>query len=159
MFTNRFIKYILAISMAVMLMIGCVDPVEEGEALKAELLLPMACDTLYFDSTFHFSLRATSSYGLGKVSMDMHDNFGHHNHGAHETCNMDPVKDPINPFVNDWLFDLPNDSTDYILDTLISLPQPDTGKYDTGDYHFHITITDMDGNSVFTTRDVKILER
>ncbi|MBN1187134.1 MAG: DUF4625 domain-containing protein [Bacteroidales bacterium] len=133
----------------------------EDEQPVVELLSPMPCDTLYFGESFHYTAKITDNTGLGNISMDMHNNFGHHSHGAHESCSMDAVKEAVNPYSANWIFSLPEDKKEYVFDTLLTLPEMknDTTLYDFGDYHFHIYVTDNDGYQVFTTLDVKILNR
>ena len=139
---------------------GCIEDKDtEEEKPVIELQSPLPCDTLYFGETYHFTVKITDNTGLGNISMDMHHNFGHHNHGAHATCNMDDPKDAIHPFANSWVFSLPDEKKEHIFDTLIQLPNTKTESllYDPGDYHFHIYVTDIDGYQVFTSLDVKVL--
>jgi hypothetical protein len=144
----------------VLVVTACIEKKDtDKERPVVELLLPQPCDTLYFGQSFLYSVKITDNTGLGNISMDLHNNFGHHNHGDHETCNMDPAREAVNPYANNWLFSLPSDQTVFIFDTLLSIPLHDanTASFDTGDYHFHIYITDNEGYQVFTTLDVKIL--
>lgn len=128
------------------------------EKPRVILLSPMPCDTIYFGQDFNFSMRITDNTGLGKISMDLHNNFGHHNHGDHETCNMDEAKEAINPYSNNWIFSLPEGKKDHVYDTLLTLPQNFNDTIiDTGDYHFHIYVTDNEGYQTFTSLDVKAL--
>ncbi len=133
----------------------------EEEQPSVELLSPLPCDTLYFGEPFLYSVKITDNTGLGNISMDMHNNFGHHNHGAHESCNMDGTKDAVNPYANSWIFSLPTEKKEYVFDTILSLPamKNDTTPYDFGDYHYHIYVTDNDGYQVFTSLDVKVLNK
>jgi len=146
---------ILAIAMS-----SCVEEKDtEKEKPILELISPNPCDTLYFGEAFHFRVNINDNTGLGNISMDMHNNFGHHSHGLHESCNIDPPKDAVIPFSDSWIFSLPPAQKKYLFDTLLSLPdmKNDSTEYDTGDYHFHIYITDNDGYLSFTSLDVKVL--
>jgi hypothetical protein len=133
----------------------------EKEQPKVELISPMPCDTLYFAEGFRFAVRVSDNTGLGNISMDIHNNFGQHNHGAHAACNYDAPKDAVSPFASSWIFALPSEKLEYVLDTVLVLPaiKNDTVFYDTGDYHFHIYVTDNDGYQVFTSLDVKVLHK
>lgn len=140
---------------------GCIKKEDTViEQPSVELISPFPCDTLYFGDTFTFEVTVTDNTGLGNICMDMHNNFGHHDHGSHETCIMDPIKDAVNPFTDSWIFGLPEEKTEYTFTTQIELPEfdSDSGNFDTGDYHFHIYITDNVGYQTFTTLDVKVLE-
>ena len=154
-------KFCIIISILLFLTIfGCIEEKDtEIEKPVIELLSPKPCDTLYFGESFRYSAKISDNTGLGNISMDMHNNFGHHNHGAHESCNMDAPKEAVHPYSNSWIFSLPSDKLNYVFDTLISLPdmKNDSTYYDSGDYHFHIYVTDNDGYQVFTTMDVKAL--
>ena len=141
---------------------ACIEEKDtEIEQPVVELLSPLPCDTLYFGESFNYTVKITDNTDLENISMDMHNNFGHHNHGAHETCNMDAPKDAVHPYANSWIFSLPEEKKEYVFDTLLSLPamKNDTTLYDFGDYHFHIYVTDNDGYQVFTSLDVKVLNK
>jgi len=150
--------FLLAVSLITIW--GCIEEKDtEIEKPVVELLSPNPCDTLYFGESFLYSVKITDNTGLGNISMDMHNNFGHHNHGAHESCNMDAQKEAVHPYSNSWIFSLPSEKKEFVFDTLICLPdmKNDTTYYDFGDYHFHIYVTDNDGYQVFTSLDVKAL--
>lgn len=151
---------LLSIAFLSILLASCIKQKDtEDEKPKIEFMSPLPCDTLYFGGSFHITMRITDDSGLGNISMDMHNNFGQHNHGDHESCAMDDAKDAVNPFANSWIFALPSERTDFIFDTIIPLPERknDSVFYDKGDYHFHIYITDNDGYQVFTSLDTKVL--
>ena len=139
---------------------GCIEEKDtEIEQPSIELLLPKPCDTLYFGESFLFRAKITDNTGLGNISMDVHNNFGHHNHGSHETCSMDETKEAIDPFFDNWIFSLSDEKKEFVFDTLLSVPfmKDDTIYFDSGDYHFHIYVTDNEGYQIFTTFDVKVL--
>ena len=144
---------------------SCIEKSNTEEEMPAfELLSPLPCDTIYFGEQYLFEVKFTDNAGLGSLYMDLHNNFGHHSHGEHESCAMDAVKDAVNPYYNDWNIKLPEDSTSYLLKEQINFEEFSTEggtetKWDEGDYHFHIYITDKDGNQVFTALDVKMLYR
>ncbi len=142
------------------LLFACIDQNNTEENMpKIELVSPMACDTLHFGQSFRFVANISDNVGLGNISMDAHHNFGHHSHGDHETCNMDDTKDAVNPYEESWIFTLPKNQKEFVLDTLLTLPAKDDSNldFDTGDYHFHIYVTDSEGFLIFTTFDVKAL--
>jgi hypothetical protein len=141
---------------------ACIDQKDtEMEQPVIELISPLPCDTLYFGEKFHYTVKITDNTGLGNISMDLHNNFGHHNHGAHEGCNWDVAKDAVNPYANSWIFGLPEEKMEFTFDTLLALPamKNDTTLFDFGDYHFHIYVTDNDGYQIFTSLDVKVLNQ
>ncbi|MBN2485639.1 MAG: DUF4625 domain-containing protein [Bacteroidales bacterium] len=155
-------KEILLALFVVFALRACIEEKDtEKEKPQIELLSPLPCDTLYFGETFHYTVRITDNTGLGNISMDLHNNFGHHNHGNHTSCSMDAAKEALYPYANAWIFSLPEKEKDFVFDTLITLPaaKNDSVLYDYGDYHFHIYVTDNDGYQVFTSLDVKILNR
>lgn len=142
--------------------ISCIDPKNtEEEQPVAEIMSPLPCDTLYFGEPFTFRVSLKDNTGLGNISFDVHNNFGHHNHGAHESCVFDPAKQAVDPFTESWIYSLPEEENEYVFEQTIQIPAQKTGSgpYDIGDYHFHIYITDNEGYQVFTTRDVKMLYR
>ncbi len=155
---------ILAIIFAVTIIAGCAKD-EDTEKLQPEIeiISPEMCDTLYFDEayTYKFKLTDPSGDGFGNLSMDVHHNFDHHTHGDHLPCEMDPKKQPFNPYEEAWIFDLPDDKSEYIFETEITIPSEVEDKedayHDYGDYHFHIYVTNNEGYQVFTTFDFKLL--
>lgn len=138
------------------ILIGCIKEKETIiEQPLVEVIAPAPCDTIRFGETFRFLVKVTDNTGLGNIKMDVHNNFGHHLHGDHEICNMDEPKDALNPYFDEWILELPTQNPEYTLDTLLYIS--DTSNFDTGDYHFHMYITDNEGYQTYTTVDVKIL--
>ncbi|WP_109830033.1 DUF4625 domain-containing protein [Reichenbachiella versicolor] len=155
-------KYTLYVILIAVIVSACIEEKDtEIEQPVIELLSPSPCDTLRFGESFNFRVKITDNTGLGNISMDVHHNFGHHNHGVHESCDMDEKKDAVNPYSNGWVFSLPEERKEYVFDTGITFPamKDETTNYDTGDYHFHIYVTDNDGYQVFTTLDIKVLDQ
>lgn len=143
---------------------SCVkDNDEEILPPKIELLTPWHCDTIYFDepATYRFRITDESNVGLGNFSMDIHNNFNHHSHGDHETCAMDPKKDPVHPYEEVWITSLPGNTHEYLLEMEITMPlmKDQTHEHDQGDYHFHIYVTNAEGYQTFTSLDIKLLKR
>ncbi len=144
---------------------SCVKDNKDEEILppEIEILAPWYCDTIYFDEevTYRFRVTDKSGVGLGNFSMDIHNNFNHHSHGSHISCDMDPQKDPVHPFEEVWIESLPDDQSDYLLEMDITIPlmKDDEHEHDQGDYHFHIYITNAEGYQTFTSFDIKLLKR
>lgn len=121
------------------LLTACIEEKDtDVEKPVVELLSPLPCDTLYFGESFHYTVKIRDNTGLGKISMDLHNNFRQHNHGNHASCKMDTSKDAVHPYANSWIFSLPEDKKEHVFDTLLMLPdlKNDTTQYDFGDYHF-----------------------
>lgn len=153
---------LIAIVIAVALMYGCAKDVDTEEVQpKVELLTPSPCDTLYYGEPFVYRIKITdpSGNGLGNLSLDIHNNFNHHSHGSHITCQMDPKKDPVDPYEEAWIFSLPDDKDEYVFEETFTFPEKKdvNTPWDEGDYHFHIYVTNQDGYQTFTTLDVKVL--
>lgn len=131
------------------------------EMPQIQIVSPLPCDTIYYDKEFRFRAIITDNIGLGFISMDIHNNFGHHSHGNHETCNIDVTKSPQIPYINNWIFELPRTKTEYILDTILMIKNNtiDDTKFDVGDYHFHVYVTDNEGYQIFTSFDCKLLDK
>lgn len=129
---------------------------DHGDKPVIQLLSPLPCDTLYFGESFTFKVKVSDKDGLGNIKMDIHHNFGHHQHGDHAPCEMDPAKPAVQPFFEEWIFSLPEKEKEHIFETPVSFPD---NNFDTGDYHFHIYATDNLGYQSFTTLSVKVLNR
>ncbi len=139
-----------------LLILGSCVKKDHGDKPVIELISPAPCDTLYFGETFSFKIKVSDKDGLGNVKMDIHHNFGQHQHGDHVPCELDSPKTAINPFFEEWIFELPEKENDYFFETSISFPD---NNFDTGDYHFHIYVTDNVGYQSFTTLSVKVLKK
>jgi hypothetical protein len=142
--------------------VACVDEKDTEELQPlVELLSPLPCDTLYFDEPFTFMLKIEdpSQSGLGSLSFDAHNNFNHHSHGSHASCLMDDKKDADNPWEDVWIYTLPDDKTEHVfeLEIIVPMQDDDDNLYDSGDYHFHIYVTNSEGYQAFTSFDFKLL--
>lgn len=125
---------------------------------------PVNCDTLYFGESFNFKVLLSDNLELGSISafsIDIHNNFDNHSHSTEVTaCNIDPVKEPVNPYLFIKSFDIPSGVSEYETNLEISIPSSDSnGDYDEGDYHFFISLTDKNGWSTQKGLSVKMLHR
>lgn len=158
------IRFIIAALLLFVIVSSCVkDDDKEVLPPEVEILAPWFCDTIYFGEpvVYRFKITDPSNVGLGNFSMDIHNNFNHHSHGAHESCQMDPKKDPVHPFEEVWIVKLPEDKSEYLLEMEITMPlmKDDEHEHDQGDYHFHIYITNAEGYQTFTSLDIKLLKK
>lgn len=121
---------------------------------------PVNCDTLYFGETFVVKVLLSDNEELGSFSIDIHHNFDHHSHSTEVTeCNLNPIKDPVNPYLFIQDYDIPRGLKEYETNLSISLETGDnTGLFDEGDYHFFISLTDKEGWSVQKGLSIKILQ-
>jgi hypothetical protein len=129
--------------------------------LSRQDAFPVNCDTLYFGESFTMKVRFTDNAELGSFSIDIHHNFDHHSHSTEVTeCDMDPVKEPVNPYVFIQDYDIPSGMSEYVTDVTIALPSGDNnGLYDEGDYHFFLSLTDAEGWSAQKGLSVKMVRR
>jgi hypothetical protein len=129
--------------------------------LTTQDAFPVNCDTLYLGEPFTWRARFTDNVELGSYSLEVHQNFDHHAHSTEiETCQLDPVKDPVNPFHTIMDFEIPAGTKEYTVNNEIQLPLSDTnGPFDEGDYHFFISLTDREGWSAQKGLSIKILRR
>ncbi|MGB9745463.1 MAG: DUF4625 domain-containing protein [Bacteroidales bacterium] len=115
---------------------------------------PKSCDTVYTGRSFHFIAKFSDNYALGSFSLDIHNNFDHHAHSTNiETCQMDAIKTPVNPFTFIKSFEIPEGLKQYEANVEINVP----ANIDAGDYHFFIMLTDFTGWSSQKGMSIKIL--
>jgi hypothetical protein len=122
------------------------------------------CDTLYFGESFDFKVLFSDNSELGSTgafSIDIHNNFDHHSHSTEVTeCNLDPIKEPVNPYLFIEDYDIPAGLSEYEVNLSIALPNGDTGgDFDDGDYHFFISLNDKEGWSTQKGLSIKIFHR
>ena len=122
---------------------------------------PKNCDTLYFGESFDLTILLTDNRELGSFSIGIHNNFDHHSHSTEVTeCSLDPIKDPVNPFVFIENYNIPVGQSDYQTNMSISIPSANVnGVYDEGDYHLFISLTDKEGWSAQMGLSIKMLHR
>ena len=138
-----------------------IDKVKPVIDLSIQNAFPVNCDTLYFGESFELKVLFTDNAELGSYSIDIHNNFDHHSHSTEVTeCSLDPIKDPINPFLFIEDYNIPAGQSDYQTNMSISIPSSNgNGDYDEGDYHFFISLTDKEGWSSQKGLSIKMLHR
>jgi hypothetical protein len=138
-----------------------VDTIKPTIDLSIDGAFPAPCDTLYFGELFVVKALLSDNAELGSYSIDIHDNFDHHTHTTElEECDLDPVKSADNAFKFIQSYDIPEASLSYTTEQTLTIPEQDgLEKYDEGDYHFQIRVTDKEGWSSMKGYGVKILRR
>jgi len=152
--------YSILIIITAVLFASCDDAVKDEKVpvidISADDAFPKNCVTVYRGESFDFKIRLTDNIELGSFSVEMHHNFDHHTHSTSATqCEMDPVKNAVNPllFINEY--PIPEKLREYWATGTISIP----ANVDTGDYHFMIRITDTSGWQSFEGISVKVADR
>lgn len=132
--------------------------------LSIEGAFPVNCDTLYFGEEFTFRAKFSDDVELGSTnaySIDIHNNFDHHSHTTEVIeCNLDPIKDPVNVYSTNETYDIPEGLQEYEAEFTFTLPSGDNdGDFDSGDYHFFISLCDHEGWTAQKGLSIKILHR
>ncbi|MUU77105.1 DUF4625 domain-containing protein [Winogradskyella endarachnes] len=116
---------------------------------------PQACQELSKGETYSFSALVIDNLELASYSIDIHNNFDHHTHDDQEaTCELDPIKDPINPFIFIENYAIEAGLTSYEINVSIDIPN----DIDSGDYHCSYSVTDVTGWQRITSLDIKIID-
>jgi hypothetical protein len=138
-----------------------IDVIKPEIDLSIQNAFPVNCDTLYFGESFDLNALLTDNVELGSFSIDIHHNFDHHSHSTEVTeCQLDPIKDPVNPFLFIEEYDIPDGLAEYEPNESISIPASNTeGAFDEGDYHFFMSLTDSEGWSAQKGLSIKMLYR
>jgi len=159
------VPYIFIFTLLIAVFTGCEDENVDDQKPEIDLTIPGAfpanCDTIYFGESFTLKLRFIDNAQLGSYSIDIHNNFDHHSHSTEVTeCQLSPKKEPVNPFLFIQDYTIPGGTTDHTTDLEISVPDGDTeGKFDEGDYHFFISLTDKEGWSTQKGLSIKMHHR
>ncbi|MEL4307722.1 DUF4625 domain-containing protein [Joostella sp. CR20] len=136
------------------------DDVEKDEqkptiTVNYEGGFPQACETLKRGESYHFKALVTDNMALAAYSLDLHHNFDHHTHDDQGAdCELDALKEAVNPLIYMENFSIPDGQTSYEIDILITIPD----DVDTGDYHCAYSVTDQTGWQSRTSVDIKIVE-
>ena len=156
--TNSILSFTLILTLGLFIF-SCTPKDKDDEYPVIDMsgdAFPQNCDTIYRGERFAFKATFTDNVELGGYSINIHHNFDHHNHSSYdEECEMDAVKDPVNPFVLIEAFSIPSGSTSYIAADSILVP----AGVDTGDYHFQIQLTDKEGWQEILGISIKIKDR
>ncbi|MCK7556483.1 DUF4625 domain-containing protein [Chitinophaga sedimenti] len=122
--------------------------------ISAADAFPVQCSVLKRGENFDVKMLLRDNRELGSLSIDIHHNFDQHSHSTEvNTCNSDPVKIPVNPFVLIKSYPLPAAQTSYRAEMQISVPQ----DIDPGDYHFLVRVTDKAGWQTIRGISIKII--
>lgn len=117
---------------------------------------PLTCDVVYKGESFTFKAIFTDNQELGSYNIEIHNNFDHHSHSTDDVeCDLDEKKKPVNPFIYNKDFRIPDGLVFYEADNKISVPS----DVDSGDYHFMIRLTDKSGWQQLKAVSIKIRER
>jgi hypothetical protein len=140
---------------------GNVDREEPSIDLSIPDAFPVNCDTLYFGESFQLKWSFSDNTELGSYRIDIHDNFDQHSHSTEVTeCNLDTKKTPVNPYEFIEEFSIPAGLKEYETNLSFSIPSGNgKGSYDTGDYHFFVSLTDRTGWTAMKGLSIKILTR
>ncbi|WP_335967085.1 DUF4625 domain-containing protein [Galbibacter sp. PAP.153] len=158
---KRFYKYLMLFLVPVVLFSCSSDDSADKDEEKPEITVkyndgfPQACAELARGETYHFKAMVTDNIELASYSVDIHNNFDHHTHddqGAQ--CELDPVKESVNPMIFMENHSIEGSLTSYEIDMEISIPE----DVDVGDYHCQYSVTDQTGWQSRTSIDIKIVE-
>lgn len=117
---------------------------------------PLTCDIVYRGESFTFKALFTDNRKLGNYNIEIHNNFDHHSHSTDDVdCEPDEKKIPVNPFVYNKSFPIPDGEVSFEAENTIFVPE----DVDTGDYHFMIRLTDKSGWQQLKAVGIKVRER
>ncbi|MBU2919874.1 DUF4625 domain-containing protein [Winogradskyella psychrotolerans] len=116
---------------------------------------PQVCEQLLKGETYSFKAQVADNKALASYSLDLHHNFDHHTHDDQgETCDLEPIKGAVNPFIYMENFEIEGGLTTYEINISITIPD----DIDIGDYHCSYSVTDETGWQSRTSIDVKIID-
>ncbi|WP_442587540.1 DUF4625 domain-containing protein [Pedobacter sp. AW31-3R] len=122
-------------------------------SIAAPDAFPKQCSVIKRGEKFIFRAVLSDNVELGSVSVDIHHNFDHHTHSTEVTsCEMEPVKVAVNPFLLIQAYQIPTGQKTFTVQQELTVP----ANVDTGDYHFMIRLTDKEGWQTIRGISVKI---
>ncbi len=117
---------------------------------------PLTCDVVYRGESFTFKALFTDNRELGNYNIEIHNNFDHHSHSTDDVdCEQDEKKIPVNPFIYNESFRIPDGIVSYEAENNIYIPE----DADPGDYHFMIRLTDKSGWQQLKAVGIKVRDR
>lgn len=121
---------------------GCTDKDVDTVYPEIQMIQPLNCDSVSVGGTMLVKALFTDNKELGSYSIEIHNNFDHHNHSTEaNTCVMSPNKTPVNPFTYINSFELDAGLKEKEITLNITVP----AQIDTGDYHLVLRLTDKEG--------------
>ncbi len=130
-----------------------VDTIYPTIDISAANAFPQQCSIIQKGQSITVRFTANDNVELGSASIDIHQNFDHHNHSTEiNTSTLDPVKTPVKPFMLMKTFLIPAGKTMHVVEEQISVP----ADVDAGDYHFMLKVTDKSGWQTLKGLSVKI---
>lgn len=161
MTTTTMNKYFIFISLLCALCACSGDDEEDKDMVKPSIsesgvvASPIDCFVLHKGDVLPFRYVFEDNVELGKFNIEIHHNFDHHTHSTSALeCELDDKKQPVNPWVYNEDYDIPENQKKYNAHLDIEIPE----DIDTGDYHFAIRLTDKTGWQTLKAVSIKIIE-
>ena len=124
-------------------------------AADGEQTCPVDCQQFKRGSVIPFHYLLSDNVELGSYNIEVHNNFDHHTHSTSAAeCEIDAEKAPVNPWVYNSDFDIPQGQQSYTATINIDIP----ADIDPGDYHFMVRLTDQAGWQQLRSMAIKIVE-
>lgn len=140
---------------------ACGSTSKEQDKVPPEILphgdyaSPLNCQQFQRGGVLPFAYAFGDNVELGSFNLEIHNNFDHHTHSTEAgECKPDPVKNPVNPWIYNQDFPIP-DNLDYY-EAEIDIPIP--ADIDPGEYHFMIRVTDASGWQELRSVSIRITE-
>ncbi|WP_418513049.1 DUF4625 domain-containing protein [Corallibacter sp.] len=131
------------------------DEIKPTISINYDEGFPQACAELVKGETYTFRALVTDNVELASYSLNIHHNFDHHTHDDQQAiCNLDPIKQAVNPMIYMENFTVDSGLATYEINIPITIPN----DIDTGDYHCAYSVTDKTGWQSRTSIDIKIVE-
>ncbi|MFW6203138.1 MAG: DUF4625 domain-containing protein [Marinilabilia sp.] len=123
--------------------------------MSGENAFPLNCSVVRPGESFTFRAVFSDNRELGAYSIEIHHNFDHHTHSTDVVeCEMEPEKEPDQPFQFIEEYEIPPGQKHYEAEVEISVPD----TVDRGDYHFMIRLTDASGWQTLKGISIKIMD-
>lgn len=139
---------------------GCSDEDNEKDMEKPvisdnEVPSPTDCQEFLRGETLLVRYTLSDNVELGNFNVEVHNNFDHHSHSTSSSseCHSDLTEEPVNPWVYNQDFSIPEGSKTFTAEFEIDIP----ADVDPGDYHFMIRVTDKAGWQEFKSVGITLL--
>ncbi|MGP1393728.1 MAG: DUF4625 domain-containing protein [Candidatus Cryptobacteroides sp.] len=130
-----------------------VKDLEKPHIIVSEESSPKNCNVFYKGAVLPVKFVFTDNLELGNYNIEIHNNFDHHTHSTEaEDCKLDPIKQPVNPWIFNQDYSIPAGKTAFDVELEIPVPV----GIDEGDYHFMIRLTDKSGWQQLRSFSIKV---
>lgn len=141
----KFLKYLSSLALFFLLLSCSEEEIKDTTKPTIDISngYPQNCSVIKKGVPFTFKAFFSDNVALGGYTIDIHHNFNHHTHSTEEVenCSLLPKKDAVKPFKLIKTYKIDGNPKTFEAKQTFTIDE----SFDSGNYHFHITLADKQG--------------